>query len=166
MNVMNMKDHQLSHWAQLDILAVQEEQECNIVLGSWTYHGNIINLTLFNNKENMDLTNFYNSFSPYVVTRHMEGTKVVKRYSCCEEPYLSLNFRSNQSKLIVNVSFDQGSRWSVSFLQVKTRRSSCWRTSWASPPPSSSSSSPPPSSLPPPTSLKEGPVWEWTTSNW
>ena len=54
------------------------------------------------------LTNFYNSSSPYVVTRHMEGTKVVKRYSCCEEPYISLNFRSNQSKLIVNVSFDQG----------------------------------------------------------
>ena len=75
------------------ILPVQEEQECNIKLGSWAHDGNIIDLALFNNKENMDLSEFYNGSSPYVVTRHMEGTRVVKKYDCCEEPYPSLNFR-------------------------------------------------------------------------
>ena len=82
-----------SKLTSLDILAVQDEQECNIKLGSWTHHGNIINLALHNNKEKMDLEDFYNSSSPYVVTRHMEGTRVVKKYDCCEEPYPSLNFR-------------------------------------------------------------------------
>merc|ERR1712210_319427 len=43
--------------------------------------------------EKMDLEDFYHSSSPYVVTRHMEGTRVVKKYDCCEEPYPSLNFR-------------------------------------------------------------------------
>ena len=62
-------------------------------LGSWTHDGNMIDLKLFNNKENMDMTDFYNSTSAYVVTRHMEGTKVVKKYDCCPEPYPSLNFR-------------------------------------------------------------------------
>ena len=60
------------------------------------YGDDIIGLNLFENflnKENMDLTNFVNSSSPYVVTRHMEGTKVVKNYSCCDENYPSLNFR-------------------------------------------------------------------------
>jgi len=70
-----------------------DEQECNIKLGSWTFDGNIVNLSLFNDKEHMDLTDFYHSSSPYVVTRHMEGTRVVKKYECCEETYPSLNFR-------------------------------------------------------------------------
>lgn len=70
-----------------------DEQECNIKLGSWTHDGNMIDLKLFNNKDNMDMTDFYNTTSAYVVTRHMEGTKVVKKYDCCPEPYPSLNFR-------------------------------------------------------------------------
>jgi len=70
-----------------------DEQECNIKLGSWTYDGFMIDLILFNKKEQMDLTDFVNSSSPYVVTRHMEGTRVVKKYDCCDEPYPSLNFR-------------------------------------------------------------------------
>ena len=32
------------------ILWSQEEQECNIKLGSWTQDGDVVNLTLFNNK--------------------------------------------------------------------------------------------------------------------
>ena len=53
----------------------------------------MIDLTLFENRDNMDMTQFYNTTSAYVVTRHMEGTKVVKKYDCCPEPYPSLNFR-------------------------------------------------------------------------
>ena len=57
------------------------------------YEGNIIGLNFFVDKKEVDLTNFANSSSPYLVTRHMEGTKVVKNYSCCDENYPSLNFR-------------------------------------------------------------------------
>ena len=32
------------------ILWSQDEQECNIKLGSWTQDGDVVNLTLFNNK--------------------------------------------------------------------------------------------------------------------
>jgi len=70
-----------------------DEQECNIKLGSWTHDGDIIGLTLYDKKEQMDLTDFANSSSPYMVTRHMEGTRVVKYYSCCAEPYISLDFK-------------------------------------------------------------------------
>jgi len=70
-----------------------EEQECNIKLGSWTRDGDIMNITLFNNKPQMDLSDFANSSSPYMVTRHIEGVRNVKRYTCCEEPYIDLNFR-------------------------------------------------------------------------
>jgi len=70
-----------------------DEQECNIKLGSWTHDGDVVNLTLFNNKEVMDLSDFYKATSPYVVTRHIEGTRNVKYYQCCSEPYIDLNFR-------------------------------------------------------------------------
>ena len=75
------------------ISPLQEEQECNIKLGSWTRDGDIMNITLFNNKPQMDLSDFANSSSPYTVTRHIEGVRNVKRYTCCEEPYIDLNFR-------------------------------------------------------------------------
>ena len=48
---------------------------------------------LFDNKEVMDLSDFFNATSPYVVTRHIEGTRNVKYYQCCSEPYIDLNFR-------------------------------------------------------------------------
>merc|ERR1712192_246050 len=70
-----------------------DEQECNIKLGSWTHDGDIIGLTLYDEKEQMDLTDFANSSSPYVATRQIEGTRVVKYYSCCAEPYISLDFK-------------------------------------------------------------------------
>ena len=80
----------------LDVLvedfAFQDEQECNIKIGSWTHDGHIIDLSLFNNKKKFDLDDFATSSSPYVVTRH-EAERVVKKYDCCEEPYPSLEFK-------------------------------------------------------------------------
>jgi len=70
-----------------------DEQECNIKLGSWTHDGDIISPTLYNKKEHIDLSDFANSSSPYMVTRHIEGTRNVKYYSCCAEPYIDLNFK-------------------------------------------------------------------------
>ena len=52
-----------------------------------------MNITLFNNKPQMDLSDFANSPPPYMVPRHIEGVRNVKRYTCCEEPYIDLNFR-------------------------------------------------------------------------
>ena len=92
------------------ILWSQDEQECNIKLGSWTQDGDVVDLSLFNNKvfilmimillntlfdnkDEMDLSDFYHTSSPYVVTRHIEGTRNVKYYQCCSEPYIDLNFR-------------------------------------------------------------------------
>ena len=49
--------------------------------------------TLFDNKDEMDLSDFYHATSPYVVTRHIEGTRNVKYFTCCSEPYIDLNFR-------------------------------------------------------------------------
>lgn len=70
----------------------QGEQECAIKLGSWTYDGFILNLTLYNNKEHMDLSDMAPA-SPWVVTQHMEGTRIEKYYDCCPEPYPSLEFK-------------------------------------------------------------------------
>jgi len=69
-----------------------DEQECNIKIGSWTHDGHIIDLSLFDKKKKLDLDDFANSSSPYIVTRH-EGEKVVKKYDCCEETYPSLEFK-------------------------------------------------------------------------
>ena len=49
--------------------------------------------TFFDNKDEMDLSDFYHATSPYVVTRHIEGTRNVKYFTCCSEPYIDLNFR-------------------------------------------------------------------------
>merc|ERR1719209_947610 len=69
-----------------------DEQECNIKIGSWTYDGHIIDMSLRNNMKGLDLTSFANGSSPYIVTRH-EGEKTVKKYDCCEEFYPYVNFK-------------------------------------------------------------------------
>eukprot|EP00091_Calanus_sinicus_P003451 TRINITY_DN13621_c0_g1_i1.p1 TRINITY_DN13621_c0_g1~~TRINITY_DN13621_c0_g1_i1.p1 ORF type:complete len:125 (-),score=28.18 TRINITY_DN13621_c0_g1_i1:239-613(-) len=70
----------------------QGEQDCNIKLGSWTHDGLILNLTLFNGKEELDLTDMAPA-SPWVITHQLNGTRNEKFYECCEEPYQDLNFR-------------------------------------------------------------------------
>merc|ERR1712212_393432 len=70
----------------------QGEQECNIKLGSWTHDGHVLNLTLFNNKENIDLTDM-SPASPWLITKQLGKTRREKFYDCCPEPYQDLNFR-------------------------------------------------------------------------
>eukprot|EP00092_Neocalanus_flemingeri_P036515 GFUD01039758.1.p1 GENE.GFUD01039758.1~~GFUD01039758.1.p1 ORF type:complete len:322 (-),score=43.69 GFUD01039758.1:186-1151(-) len=70
----------------------QGEQQCNFKLGSWTHSGDILNLTLFNNKEEIDLSDF-NPSSPWVITQQLGKVRNEKFYPCCEEPYQDLNFR-------------------------------------------------------------------------
>jgi len=70
----------------------QGEQECNIKLGSWTHDGDILSLSLFNNKDEMDLTDM-NPASPLNITKQLGNVLHVKTYPCCPEPYQDLNFR-------------------------------------------------------------------------
>merc|ERR1711915_210701 len=70
----------------------QGEQECSIKLGSWTYDGLILNLTLYNNKHHIDLTDMSKS-SPWLITHQFGDAYQVKYYDCCPEPYESLVFR-------------------------------------------------------------------------
>ena len=84
---------------QVEFKPVQDEQECNIKFGSWTTDGSVLNLTKFKNQVNkiqdqVDLTNFANSSSAYIVTRHIEGARNVKKFPCCpDEPYIDLDFK-------------------------------------------------------------------------
>merc|ERR1719153_1641656 len=70
----------------------QGEQECSIKFASWTYDGDVLDLELFNNKGYMDMEQM-NPSSPWNVTQQIETTKEVKYYTCCAEPYLSIEFR-------------------------------------------------------------------------
>merc|ERR1719474_654638 len=70
----------------------QGEQECSIKLGSWTYDGLILNLTLFNNKHEIDLKDM-SQISPWNITHQLGNTRNEKFYECCPEPYQDLNFR-------------------------------------------------------------------------
>jgi len=70
----------------------QGEQECSIKLGSWTYDGLVLNLTLFNNKHEIDLTDMSQS-SPWNITHQLGNSRNERFYTCCPEPYQDLNFR-------------------------------------------------------------------------
>lgn len=74
------------------VLGPMEEQECHIKFGSWTHHGDLIRLSLFNNKPEIDLSDLAES-SPWKVTKQFGNPYNVKKYNCCEEPYVDLNYR-------------------------------------------------------------------------
>jgi len=69
------------------------EQTCTMKFGSWTYDGIIMDLNFYGESKNMsafDLTDMTNSSGFEVVSTNTE--REVKYYSCCEEPYVSLQF--------------------------------------------------------------------------
>jgi len=72
----------------------QGDQNCSIKLASWAYDGFIVDLTLYNDKGNIDLTDMSPS-SPWLVTdqEDEQGTRKEKFYACCPEPYPSLEFK-------------------------------------------------------------------------
>jgi len=71
------------------------EQQCNIKIGSWTYDGLIINLALYEDKEEMDLSSF-SSTSPWVITEN-KAVRTEKKYDCCPETYHDIDFRFSLS---------------------------------------------------------------------
>jgi len=68
------------------------EQECNIKLGSWTHDGFMLNITLYNQKEEIDLTDMHEP-SPWQITKQLGEVRNEKMYACCDEPYPDLNYR-------------------------------------------------------------------------
>merc|ERR1712107_736249 len=73
------------------------EYECEIKMGSWTFHGNQLNLTMgpWSNPQNyIDITDL-DSNSPLIFTKDsfIEEIREIKTYDCCPEPYISLNYR-------------------------------------------------------------------------
>eukprot|EP00091_Calanus_sinicus_P019972 TRINITY_DN522_c0_g1_i6.p1 TRINITY_DN522_c0_g1~~TRINITY_DN522_c0_g1_i6.p1 ORF type:complete len:284 (+),score=87.04 TRINITY_DN522_c0_g1_i6:132-983(+) len=74
-----------------------DPQECNIKIGSWTYDGFHMNLTAYDGEEYMELSDMTKN-SPYVVTSQEGDAIKNKFYDCCEEPYMSVDFRFTVQK--------------------------------------------------------------------
>ena len=71
----------------------QEEFGCHIKLGSWTYDGNHINITTYRGNE-PKLTLEWLSYRSHDIVIKQEGSEIVsKYYSCCEEPYMHIDFK-------------------------------------------------------------------------
>jgi len=73
------------------------DEECSIKIGSWTYDGFHLNLTAYDGKEVLDLGDMSRN-SPYVVTSQQGDAIQSKFYSCCPEPYMSVNYQFTVQK--------------------------------------------------------------------
>lgn len=78
-----------------------EEQDCHIMMGSWTQDALHLNLTAFrltlsgevDESEMIDMSDFSMN-SPWIVTSQEERSIFSKKYDCCPEPYNHVDFRS------------------------------------------------------------------------
>jgi len=77
-----------------------EEQDCHIMMGSWTQDALHMNLTAFrltlsgetDENERIDMSDFSMN-SPWIVTSQEERSIFTKKYDCCPEPYNHIDFR-------------------------------------------------------------------------
>jgi len=77
-----------------------EEQDCHIMMGSWTQDALHLNLTAFrltlsgevDDTEMIDMSDFSMN-SPWIVTSQEERSIFSKKYDCCPEPYNHVDFR-------------------------------------------------------------------------
>ena len=72
-------------------------QHCHIMMGSWTHDANQINITTFSfdgrgGGEKLDLSDFSLN-SRYVVSSQEETSIHTKKYECCPEPYMHVDWR-------------------------------------------------------------------------
>jgi len=65
--------------------------ECFLTYGSWTYDGNALDINFYEDREEVDLSDYIVS-NKYMLMSH-GGRKNVKYYPCCEEAYPDLSFR-------------------------------------------------------------------------
>lgn len=66
-----------------------DEQTCSIKMGSWTYDGDELNLTLMSDKVDVDLLV---ENAEWTLKQASETKLHVIMYSCCPEPYIDVEF--------------------------------------------------------------------------
>merc|ERR1712066_607310 len=83
-----------------DVMTMEDPaaaQHCHIMMGSWTHDANQINITTFSfdgrgGGEKLDLSDFSLN-SRYVVSSQEETSIHTKKYECCPEPYMHVDWR-------------------------------------------------------------------------
>ncbi|KAK9507922.1 hypothetical protein O3M35_007682 [Rhynocoris fuscipes] len=65
-----------------------DKHTCTLILGSWTYDGNQVNLTTSKNKVEVEKNFESNDWEILEVVKERSQ----KYYSCCEEPYIDVTF--------------------------------------------------------------------------
>ena len=66
-----------------------DEQVCDMIFASWTFDGYFLDILLNSNEG--DLTNFIKNGEWHLV--ELSATKLLKNYSCCEEPYPEIYYK-------------------------------------------------------------------------
>ena len=67
-----------------------DQQTCTLKFGSWTQDGFKINLSLYNNQNYIDLSDFWNNSEWKIM--ETQAKLNTKYYACCDEPYQHISF--------------------------------------------------------------------------
>jgi len=65
-------------------------QACLLKFGSWTFDGLSMDLQIYDNKTEADVSNLYQTTQWNIISNNC--TREVKYYDCCAEPYVSLSY--------------------------------------------------------------------------
>merc|ERR1711973_50615 len=71
------------------------EYECHIKLGSWTFDGNTLNMTKYENKNYIDTEDVKLASPKVVFTENSFKNEALEKkyYECCPEPYVSIFYK-------------------------------------------------------------------------
>jgi len=69
-----------------------DTQTCQLKFGSWTSHGNQINLHLYRNSTTVEKLNLYTDNREWKIVRDITAEKRSTYYQCCPEPYPDVTF--------------------------------------------------------------------------
>ncbi|KAK6169111.1 hypothetical protein SNE40_020225 [Patella caerulea] len=80
-----------------------DEQSCELKFGSWTYSGDQLNVEFLLGQDKMDLHDYMPSNEWDLISN--TGSRNVKYYSCCPEPYPDLTFRLSFRRRVAFYTF-------------------------------------------------------------
>ena len=69
-----------------------DTQECTLKFGSWTSHGNQIDLALHRNSTFVEMLNVYTKNREWKIIDKPTAKRNVAYYQCCAEPYPDIEF--------------------------------------------------------------------------
>merc|ERR1719360_111615 len=72
-----------------------DTQTCQLKFGSWTSHGNQIDLHLYKNSSSVEKFNLYTENREWKILGKITAEKRKTYYSCCPEPYPDITFTFN-----------------------------------------------------------------------